>query len=60
MYKDTKRGWGDRDSIQLVMQGYVIVAMVSTSGWDVLMIMTAFLFGIVMLRGMVVRVTALF
>jgi hypothetical protein len=60
MYKDAKRGWGDRVGLQLVMQGYLVAAMISTSGWDVLLMVTLFLVGIVTLRGVVGRVSALF
>jgi len=60
VYKDVKRGWGDRVSLQLVMRGYLVVAMTSTSGWDVLLIVTLFLLGIVALREVVGRVTASF
>ncbi len=60
MGKDRKRGSAERSSIELVMQGYVVVAMISTSGWDVLLMATIFLLGIVTVRETVGRVTALF
>jgi len=56
MDKDRKRGTAERASIELVMQGYVVVAMISTSGWDVLLMATFFLLGIVALREMAGRV----
>jgi len=41
----------------LVVQGYVVAAVVSTSGWDVLLMVTLFLLGIVTLREVVGRVS---
>ena len=60
MRNDAKRGWDERVGLQLVMQGYVLAAVVSTSGWDVLMLITLFLIGLVTLREVVVRVAAWF
>jgi hypothetical protein len=59
MAKGAKRGWVERVGIQLVIQGYLVLALTSTSGWDVLLMITFLLLGIVALRG-VWRVTALF
>jgi len=56
MGKDRKRGSAERSSIELVMQGYVVVAMISTSGWDVLLMATIFLLGIVTVRETVGRI----
>ena len=52
-YRDAKRGWGERVSLQIVMQGYLVVAVTSTSGWDVLLMVTLLLLGIVTLREVV-------
>ncbi len=57
MHKDAKRGWSDMVGLQLVMQGYVVAAMISTSGWDVLLMVTLFLLGIITLREVVGRLS---
>ncbi|HMD98593.1 MAG TPA: hypothetical protein VKM93_14820 [Terriglobia bacterium] len=57
MHRDAKRGRSDRVGLQLVVQGYVVAAVVSTSGWDVLLMVTLFLLGIVTLREVVGRVS---
>jgi hypothetical protein len=60
MYKGARGGWGNKVGLQLVMQGYLVAAMISTSGWDVLLMVTLFLLGIVTLRAVAGRVTTLF
>jgi len=60
MHNGEKRGWVERVALQLVIPGYVVAAMISTSGWDVLLMVTLFLLGIVTVREAVGRVTALF
>jgi len=39
-----------RLGLQLVLQGYAVAAVVSTSGWDVLLLITFSLLGVVALR----------
>jgi len=60
MYKDAKHGRNERVGLQLAMQGYMVAAVISTSGWDVLLVVTLFLLGIVTLRQVAGRVTTLF
>jgi hypothetical protein len=42
---------GERSNVELVMQGYVVAAVISTSGLDVLLMVTLFFLGFATLRG---------
>ena len=59
MYRNTKNERGERASLKLAMQGYAVAAVVSTTGWDALLLITFLLLGILTLRGVLGRVAAL-
>jgi len=60
MFNHAKDRWKRRADVELVMQGYVIVAILSTSGWDALMLTTLLLLGILTVREIAIRVAAIF
>jgi hypothetical protein len=56
MNKNTKRGPHSTLNLELVMQSYVIVCVFSTSGLDVLLMITLFLLGALSLRQLITAI----